>query len=263
MGQLTGQPQYCQKAIAAVDAQVSAAESAIAAGSRPAVAGDSYLEVGPMIADVALTYDWCFDTVTSSQKQRWLAYANQAVWNVWHPSQAKWGSTAASRGRAGRPTIRATTTTTRSCGRRCCSASPRRARIPTATPGSTEFRQTKVLDQLVPTFDTDLVGGGSREGTGYGTAMMNLWGLYDFWKSTTGEGIGGKTPHTCASMRAMIHQIVPTLDRFAPTGDQSRDSTASMFDYQRYYLEELIRLYPTIRDGGPGPDAARAAAACR
>jgi hypothetical protein len=114
-----------------------------------------------------------------------------------------------------------------------------------------QFRQTKVLGQLIPTFDTDLVGGGSREGTGYGTAMMNLWSIYDFWKSTTGEGIGSKTSHTRQSLRTMIHQIVPTLDRFAPTGDQSRDSTASMFDYQRLYLQELIALYPHDIAAGP------------
>jgi len=250
MGQLTGQPQYCQKAIAAVDSQVSAAESAIASGSKPAISGDSYLEVGPMIADLALTYDWCFDTVTSSQKQRWLAYANQAVWNVWHPSQAKWGNTTFtwSGWATDDPSdnyyysfLRAT----------MLLGLAEKGEDPNGDTWITEFRQTKVLDQLVPTFDSDLVGGGSREGTGYGTAMMNLWGLYDFWKSTTGEGIGGKTPHTYASMRTMIHQIVPTLDRFAPTGDQARDSTASMFDYQRFYLEELIRLYPMSETAGP------------
>jgi hypothetical protein len=250
MGQLTGQPQYCQKAIAAVDAQVSAAESAISGGSRPDIASDSYLEVGPMIQDLALTYDWCFDTVTSSQKQRWLAYANQAVWNVWHPSTAKWGSNTFSW--SGWATddpsdnyyysfLRAT----------MLLGLAEKGEDPQGDTWITEFRQTKVLDQLVPTFDSDLVGGGSREGTGYGTAMMNLWSLYDFWKSTTGEGIGSKTPHTYASLRTMIHQIVPTLDRFAPTGDQSRDSTASMFDYQRYYMQELITLYPQGETAGP------------
>jgi len=30
---------------------------------------------------------------------------------------------------------------------------------------------------------------------------------------------------------------------FAPTGDQSRDSTASMFDYQRNYMQELVHIY--------------------
>jgi hypothetical protein len=38
--------------------------------------------------------------------------------------------------------------------------------------------------------------------------------------------------------------VVPTLDHFAPTGDQPRDKTATFFDYQRQYLQELIQLYP-------------------
>jgi hypothetical protein len=243
MGQLTGQPQYCQKAIADIDAQVSQAESASSGGGVPAVASDSYLEVGGMIGGLALVYDWCNDTVTASQKQRWLAYANQAVWNVWHPQQAKWGGTvhAWSGWAVDDPSdnyyysfLRAT----------MLLGLAEKGEDPQGDTWIDQFRKTKVLDQLIPTFDSDLVGGGSREGTGYGTAMMNLWGLYDFWKSTTGEGIGSKTAHTRQSMRTMIHQIVPTLDRFAPTGDQSRDSTASMFDYQRFYLEELITLYP-------------------
>jgi hypothetical protein len=250
MGQLTGQPQYCQAAIAAVDSQVSAAESAISGGGTPTIAGDSYLEVGGMIADLALTYDWCNDTVTASQKTRWLAYANQAVSNVWHPNTAQWGGRTVtwSGWATNDPSdnyyysfLRAT----------MLLGLAEKGDDPQGDTWITQFRMTKVLDQLVPTFDSDLVGGGSREGTGYGTAMMNLWSLYDFWKSTTGEGIGSKTPHTYASMRAMIHQIVPTLDRFAPTGDQSRDSTASMFDYQRYYLQELISLYPMAETAGP------------
>jgi hypothetical protein len=108
----------------------------------------------------------------------------------------------------------------------------------------TQFRETKVLGQLVPTFNADLVGGGSREGTAYGVSMRELFMLYDFWQATTGEDLATKTPHTRASMLAFIHQVVPTLDRFAPTGDQSRDSTASFFDYQRSYLQTLVALFP-------------------
>ena len=43
----------------------------------------------------------------------------------------------------------------------------------------------------------------------------------------------------------MLHQLVPTRDRIAPTGDQSRDSTAAFFDYHRNYLQELIQQFPT------------------
>jgi hypothetical protein len=45
-------------------------------------------------------------------------------------------------------------------------------------------------------------------------------------------------------MRAAMHQVLPTLDRVAPTGDQARDSTATFFDYNRQYLAELASLFP-------------------
>ncbi len=244
LGQLSGDPKYCAKAIATVDAQVSTAESAIASGQKPTIANDSYLDVGPMLADLTLTYDWCFDTVTSAQKTRWLAYANQAVWNVWNNNQAQWGGQSMpwSGWAVNDPSdnyyysfLQAT----------MLLGLAEKGEDPAGDTWITQFRQTKLLDQLVPTFDSDLVGGGSREGTGYGTAMMRLFWLYDFWYATTGEKLALKTPHTRASMMSMMHQIVPTLDRFAPTGDQSRDSTASMFDYQRNYLQELVHLFST------------------
>jgi hypothetical protein len=243
MGQLTGQSKYCAKAISVVDAQVSAAESAIAGGGQPAVAGDSYLDVGGMIGDVALVYDWCFDSVSSSQKTRWLAYANQAVYNVWHNTTAKWGNnTFPWTGWATNDPsdnyyysfLRAT----------MLLGLAEKGEDPQGDTWINQFRQTKVMGQLVPTFDADLVGGGSREGTGYGVAMRSLFFLYDIWHATTGEPLAYATPHTRASMLSFMHQVVPTLDRFAPTGDQSRDSTASLFDYQRNYLQELVRLYP-------------------
>ncbi len=46
MYKLTGQPQYATLAVNTVEAQVSAAETAIAGGGRPDISGDSYLEVG-------------------------------------------------------------------------------------------------------------------------------------------------------------------------------------------------------------------------
>ena len=64
---------------------------AIANGDAPEVAGDSYLYVGDMIGDLAITYDWCSTLLTPSQRTRWAAYAEQAVTNVWNPDQAEWG----------------------------------------------------------------------------------------------------------------------------------------------------------------------------
>ena len=244
MGQLTGDPKYCAKAISVVDSMVTTAESAIASGQVPHAAGDSYYFVGEDIGDLAMTYDWCFDTVSASQKQRWLAYADQAIYNVWHPSTAAWGGHAAtwSGWATNDPSdnyyygfLKATMMT----------ALAAKGEDPQADLWISEFHDTKIMGELIPTFDADLVGGGSREGTGYGVAMKNLWQLYDFWEASTGERLAHKTPHTRASMLSFIHQVVPTLDRIAPTGDQSRDSTASFFDYHRQYLQELVSLYPT------------------
>ena len=244
MGQLDGGPQYCAKAIAEVDDQVTTAETAIAVGTAPVVAADDYLDIGEMLGDLALTYDWCFDTVTAAQRTRWLAYADQAIWNVWNPTQAKWGNTTmAWTGWAiDDPSDNYYYSFLRATMLVGLAANGEDAQ---AAQWLTQFRQTKVMGELVPNFDTDLVGGGSREGTGYGVAMRTLWELYDIWHATTGEPRNKSTPQTRASMLSFIHQVVPTLDRFAPTGDQSRDSTASMFDYQRNYLQELVTLYPT------------------
>jgi len=74
--------------------------------------------------------------------------------------------------------------------------------------------------------------------------MRRLFELYDFWQATTGESLARRTKHTRASMVAFMHQTLPTLDRVAPTGDQSRDSTAAFFDYHRNYLQELIAIFP-------------------
>jgi len=244
MGQLTGSSKYCTKAVAVVQKQVADAETAIAAGSAPLVAADSYLDIGDMIGDLALTYDWCYPSLTSTQKTHWIAYANQAVWNVWNYKSAKWGTKTLpwSGWAIDDPSdnyyysfLKATML------------------LGLATNGESSqaqtwldtFRQTKILDELDPTFSSDLVGGASREGTGYGVAMRRLFELYTFWKDTTGESIATYTKHSRSSMLAMLHQIVPTFDKVAPTGDQSRDSTASLFDYHRDYLLQLMHIFAT------------------
>jgi hypothetical protein len=250
MGQLTNSPNYCTKAVADVEAQVTAAEAKIASNQAPAVASDSYLGVGHMIGDLALVYDWCFDTVTAAQRQRWINYANQAVSNVWNNTTAKWGNA----------TIPWTGWSVNNPSNNYYYSFLRATMLlGLATKGENQsadkwimqFRDTKIMGQLVPTFTSDLVGGGSREGTGYGTAMRDLFELYDWWHATTGEKLHTKTSHARQSLRAFVHQMVPTLDRFAPTGDQSRDATAALFDYQRAYLQILIKLFPDDPMAGP------------
>jgi hypothetical protein len=244
LGQLSGNPAYCTKAIATVESQVVAAEAVMATGGRPEVALNSYLHIGEMVGDLALVYDWCFDAVTPAQRTRWIAYANQAVSNVWNPTGARWGTTPQpwNGWSVDNPAnnyfysfLRATMLV----------GLATKGENPQADTFIAKFRDEKILGQLVPTFSTELTGGGSREGTGYGVAMRNLFELYDLWKATTGEKLATKTRHARESMTVFMHQTMPTLDKIAPTGDHARDHTAPFFDYQRHYLQLLISLFPS------------------
>jgi hypothetical protein len=244
MGQLTGNVAYCRFAVDRTESVVLAEEALIRASQRANVAADSYLDVGPIIGNVAIVYDWCRPQMTAAQRTRWSTYGNQAVWNVWNYNQAKWGNTIYpwSGWSIDNPSnnyyysfLRATML------------------LGLATYGENnqaqawidKFRTEKIANQLVPTFNRDLQGGGSREGTGYGVAMKGLFGLYYWWEKSTGQRIADLTVHTRASLDKFMHDIVPTLDRVSPTGDHARDSTAALFDYHREYLEVLSRLYPT------------------
>ncbi len=248
--QLTGDSKYCTAAIKKVDADVTAEEKLIASGGRPELARDSYLYVGEAVSDIMLTYDWCFDQVAAGQKTRWLKLADQAVWNVWHHETATWGGKVFdwSGWAVDNPSnnyyysfLRAT----------MLLGLGAHGEIASGDEWITMFRDAKIGSELIPQFTMDLVGGGSREGTGYGVSMKALFELYDFWEGSTGEDIAAKTEHARQSLRTTIHQIVPTLDRLAPTGDHARDSTASLYDYHRHYLLELMARYPSDAAAGP------------
>ncbi|MCB9592706.1 MAG: hypothetical protein H6719_08230 [Sandaracinaceae bacterium] len=241
LGQLTGDAGRCADAIAWTDAFVADEEARIASGERPEVSGDSYLYVGPTIGSLALVYDWCFDDVTAEQRARWIAYANQAVHNVWNHETATWGGASMpwSGWSVDNPAnnyfysfLRATML------------------LGLATEGENDradewlriFRDDKIAGQLVPTFERDLVGGGSREGTGYGTALRELFELYVLWQESTGERIADLTGHTRASLPHLLHAIVPGGSHLVPVGDHARESTAALFDYHRHYLLLLAEL---------------------
>ncbi len=242
MSKLTGQASYCTWAVSKIEADVTAAEATIASGGTPEVAGDSYLYVGEAIGNLALVYDWCFDAIAPAARTRWIAYANQAVWNVWNPDQAKWGTHVVpwSGWSVDNPVnnyyfsfLRAT----------MLLGLGTTGENPEAATWVKRFRDDKIHAELIPTYERDLAGGGSREGTGYGIAMRELFRLYDFWQATTGENLADKTDHARASMAWLTHATVPTLDRIAPIGDHARDSTAALFDYHRDYLQVLSTLY--------------------
>lgn len=265
MGQITGTASYCTNAVARTEFFVASEEAKIAAITAspaapqiindawvpplPDVAYDSYLDIGEHIGSLAMVYDWCRNSMTQAQRVRWYTYANQAVWNVWNHPQARWGNkvvpwTGWSVNNPVNNYYYSFLKATMLLGLATFGENP------DAGTWLTQFRTTKIQNQLAATFTADLTGGGSREGTGYGTAMMSLWELYDWWERSTGERISLLTPHTLDSMAWMMHNVVPTLDRIAPTGDHARDETAMFFDYHRRYLLELMNLFPNERVSG-------------
>ena len=243
LGQLSGDAKYCTAAVASIDKFVTSEQALIDGGQTPTVAGDDYYALGDAVGNLALVYDWCYSTIASDRRQAWLGYAQQAVWNVWNPDDAKWGATKTpwTGWAADDPEnnyyynfLRAT----------MLLGLTAHGELDGTDAWITQFHDTKVIGELNPLFDSDIVGGGSREGTGYGVSLMRLWELYDIWQASTGENLAVRSGHTRASMLFMLHEIVPTLDRIAPTGDQSRDSTASLFDYHRHYIQGLVTLFP-------------------
>ncbi|MEO7432877.1 MAG: hypothetical protein ABIR62_12825 [Dokdonella sp.] len=234
MFRITGQTQYCDLAVSLVDAQVAAAEQAISAAGVPAVAGDSYLQSGPMITDVALAYDWCAARTTSLQRTRWSAYAEQAIYNIWNFNSASWG---------GHPRPWSGWSTDNPGDNYYYSfmaATMYWALASDSSVWTTFLRLQKI--PLLENYFAALPGGGSREGTGYGTSHKNLFLLYRIWRDSTDQDMATSNPHLTESILYWTHATVPTLDRFAPIGDQSRSSIPELYDYHRHLMLEARRM---------------------
>ncbi len=249
MFRLTGEPLYAAYAVQQTDAVVAAEEMLIAQDMRAVVAGDSYLEVGGVVGNVALVYDWSYDRLTPAQRSRWLTYSNQSVKNIWNHRSARWGNKTYpwTGWSVDNPSNNYYYSFLRATMLLGLASHGENAQSQTWLD---TFRIAKLEKQLFPTFKRDLEGGGSREGTGYGTAMRGLFQMLDWWERSTGERLAERAPHTLASMAHMMHSTVPTLDRLAPTGDHARDSSAALYDYHRDYLLALMALFPKERLSG-------------
>jgi hypothetical protein len=236
MYKLSGQAQYCNYAVQMVDTQVTTAETAINAQQNPEVARDSYLYVGTMISDVALTYDWCSAQMTSAQRTRWSAYAEQAIYNVWNPSLAKWGGRSATWSGWG------TSDPANNYHYSFLEATMYWVlAYPNGPNNWRTFLQNTKLPALEAYFAT-LPGGGSEEGTGYGTSHMRLFALYRLWRDATGVDMGNANSHMTDTISYWIHATVPMRDRFQPFGDQARTSVPNLYDYQRRLVLEARQM---------------------
>ena len=225
---------YCDLAVSMVEKDVADAETAIADGRAPEIAGDSYLEVGPRIAALSMTLDSCKAQIDDAQKKRWSAFAEQAVWNVWHHLRANWG---------GRPRPW-TGWSVDNPGNNYYYSFVEATLYWALASGSDDWMRFLHEEKMPPlrAYFAKLPGGGSLEGTGYGAAHMRLFALYRLWRDATGDDIANASPHVNDTIAYWVHATVPTLDRFAPIGDQSRNSVPELFDYHRRLVLEARAL---------------------
>lgn len=233
MYRITGEAQYATLAVQTVEEQVTAAEAAIAGGNAPDVAGDSYLYVGDMIGDLAITYDWCSSFLTTDQRTRWSAYAEQAVYNVWNPDQAQWG------GQSFPWSGWAIDDPADNYFYSFMQATMFWTLAEDSAPWMT-FLDTVKIPELTAYFAG--IDGGSQEGTGYGLSHKRLFYLYRVWRDSTGVDLANANDHLTDSIWWWIHATVPTLDKTAAIGDQARVSEPVIYDYHRALMLEAHRM---------------------
>lgn len=229
-----GNVAYLDDAIARVQAMVSEAEAAIARGERPPISNDSYLDVGGYLEGLSLTYDYGYSHLTAQQRASWETFAEQTLHNLWNPSDATWGGV--SHPWSGWSIC--------DPGNNYYYSFMRATMVWALASKSTawlSFLQTQKFPLLIDYY-AQLTGGGTREGTGYGAALRGLLENYIYWEDSTGEDLAGLTPHTRESIDYWVHATVPTLDRFAPIGDQSRSSTPDIYDYHENLVHEAVVL---------------------
>jgi len=241
LGVLTGDSRYCTDSVQRINAYVTEAEAEIAAGRNPEVQGDSYLHVGDQIGDLALVWDWCPTFRTAAMTTRWSAFAQQTLYNVWHPDEASW---------AGRPAPWSGWGTDNPRNNYYLSFLEATLMWGAAANGEhagaaawLAQARRQVEHDLTTIHTSETPGGGSLEGTGYGSAIKRLLWLEFVWEASTGQRWADLTSANQAWIRYMASMVVPTNDFFAPIGDQSRISEAPFTDFQREALMALAELH--------------------
>ncbi len=221
---LTNDETYRTLAIAGINEMVTEVETAISNNQNATViSGDSYLHVGEKIGGLAIVYEWC--NPDAPTKARWAAVANQAIYNVWNPGDARWGSTLHtwsgwSINDPGNNYFYS-----------FCTAAAYWALASDDAEAVDWLNDNKF--SLLKTYMATLPGGGSREGTGYGVSFMNLFSLYQIWRDSEIEDLANANSHLTNSIRYWVHATMPGMAEYCPIGDLARESYPNLFDYHR------------------------------
>jgi hypothetical protein len=252
---VTGEQKYRDEAIARVDAFVNKfytdAHTIDPDGKidekgkniRPKLALDTFYALSDYLEPLALVYDRLGDRLTPEQRQRWEQLANDAMENLWvrDPDKQTWFDVTSN-------------FPVQSLWAVC---DPGNNYYYNFLQGTTLWALASKNPQWLNLLQQDKFkivldyfnqytggGGGTREGTGYGTAIRNQLKNYIYWKASTAEDLSTVTPHPRQTIEYWVHATVPTRDRFAPIGDLSRESIPNIYDYQRNLVHEAVVLSP-------------------
>ena len=243
----TGDTKYIDDAIKREDSFVESENAKIAANGLPRVTDDSYLDVGSIIEELALTYDYGFSHLSDAQKQAWKSYGDTTISNLWSPFTATWGNHAVG---ADSWSAWALNDPGDNYYFSFILATQMWA-LATKSSAWIDFLQKYKFPQ-VESYYAAIPGGGSREGSGYGAAQRRLWENARMWRSSTGEDLPVIRNHARESIEYWVNATVPTLDSFAPIGDQSRVSLPEMYDYQENLVREAAMAAPGTAEAGHG-----------
>ena len=242
---ISGDERFNVKAHDMVMAYVTAAEMAISSGKAPAIARDSYLHAYREVSAIIFPLFWC--DFTAEEEQRALAIVTQTVSNIWNPATASWG------GNLFKWSGWSINNPENNYHFSFLGATVLEA-LYTLDEAKLAVAKQK-LERLAAAHN--FKGGGSREGTGYGTAHAAMFEVFKIWELSTGETFEEMTQHALDSQGYWLHATTPDKKFIATLGDQARNSAGQIYDYHRTLTLSAGRLSglmvepepPTMKDG--------------
>ncbi len=236
--------------------------------------GDSYLYAGDKMSELALVADWWGDHLTAQERADLSLVCEQCLFNIWNHSQAKWNGKSYpwsgwSARNGGNPW--------NNYFYRAHWKATLHWAIYTQSP-----KWLAKIKELVPIIKqkyAKLVGGGSLEGTGYGTAYWQLF--QDIWVMKQALGIDlTEDCRVAEHIEYFVQATTPDYKSVTPIGDTPpaviKDTTRAIIIWGcmlcpnspqaakgRYWLKKTIRrtrpefCWQTCYDVS-GPEAALA-----
>lgn len=217
--QVSGDPTYADKAIALMQISVN--------DGLNAITPDSGYQCRNLLPGMAVGYDWCYNRLTPAQRSQFQAQMEQ--WAEW-----VWPETNSSRSSAwgvdnpGNNYFHGFMFTWM-VGLALAGDSPKATSY-------IDLALQKWSSMVTPYLATTGAGGYLLEGTNYGTSSTR----YMFWylaahTTATGQNLLSAPGFSWArdAVIARLYLTGPMMDRLYPGGDQARESSAALSDYDR------------------------------